>query len=458
MKFVIIGAGDVGVSLCQRLSREEHDVVLIEKNETITQSLSGSADMEIITGNGCSPEILSQAGIGTADYIIAVTNSDEVNMAAVLVGRLFNPSAKRVARIRDLNLDFDPLLKNQLNEYFDLIINPDKAAADYLLQVFQVPGAKEVVDFADGSLLMVAIEVTSDSPIANKELKTIPIPEDQLKFLLIGIVRDDRLIIPRGNHSLQPGDIAYAITVPEKIKLLFELAGGKMHNGREVMIWGGTPVATHLARELEAHGTHVKLVLSNPHEASILADQFTDTLVLVGEGTDKDLLFEENIGEEDAFIAATPDEGNNVLAALLSKKLGAKSSMALVRKGTYLPLVSRVGIDAVVSSRIAAASAIFAHIHADSVIAGTSLHQYGANLVEIKVTPGMKIIDSSIQDLKLPTGIIIAAIVRKDESVIPRGHDIVHEGDTLIIFFLENARKKLEKVIDRSLEHLIHGF
>lgn len=455
MKFIIIGAGAVGTSLSQRLANEQHDVVLIEMYEENLDRVAASLDLEILLGNGCSPELLVRAGINTADYVIAVADVDEVNIAACLIAKLINPLAKRIARIRNIDLVHKEIAIEHVREYFDLIINPDQAAADYLLQLFQVPGAKEIVDFCDGKLRVLALPITTGAALAGRQMSTLSDLKELYPMLVIAILRRNKLIVPRGKDVIQPGDLVYFITTPEKTSVIFEMAGRTFMQGRSAIIWGGNFIGRSLVHGLEEQGVQVKFIVSDPELAAEVVDEFNNALVLNGYGTDQDLLIEENIREADAFISVTPDEENNILASLLAKRLGAKIVMGLINKSTYLTLVNAIGIDVAVSSRLSAARAIFRHVHSESVISEFSLRNLGAGFIEVLADKKMPICSKSLKDLNVPHGIIFSAIVRGEEVIIPRGEDAIEAGDRVLLFVRGTAQKKLEKLLGVKMEFFV---
>lgn len=455
MKFIIIGAGAVGTNLSQRLATGQHDVVLIERFEHNIDKVAASLDVEILLGNGAQPELLAQAGIATADYVISVADNDAVNIAACLAAKLLNPRVKRIARIRDINFLHKDIAEEHVREYFDLIINPDQAAADYFMQLFKVPGAKEVVDFCDGKLRVLALSIAENSKIAGTQIKNFTDLQDQFPLLIIAILRRNKLIVPRARDTIQEGDLVYFVTVPEKTNVLFEICGRSLARGRSAMIWGGNFLGRSLVRSLEAQGIQVKFIISNPELALEVVDEFEDTLILHGSGTDQNLLVEENISEIDAFVAVTPDEENNILGSLLAKRLGVPLVMSLINKNTYLNLVHAIGIDVAVSSQVAAAKAIFHHIHSEAVISEFSLRNLGAGFIEIEVSSGMPITGKTLAEIKSPHGVIFSAIVRGGQVIIPRGSDLILAGDRLVLFVLNTAQKKIEKLLGMKLEFFI---
>jgi trk system potassium uptake protein TrkA len=452
MNFLIIGAGDVGKSLCRKLAAHHHNVVVVDRDSDINDSELAGLDLKIVLGNGCSPETLSAAGIESADFVIAVTDSDEVNIAACFVSRLLNPSPKRIARIRDLELTHRLVAPELLSEYFDLIINPEEAGAEYLLKLFKMPGAREFIDLAGGKVRVLGLSLTPNSPALQLTVAELHELYAEMALRVVAVLRGNKIFCPKTSEKLRVSDVIYVVTVPELTKKAFKVAGRELRDSQTAMIWGGSFLARSLALRLDEEGIRVKLILSDEEEQYAMADQLKHALVLGGEGTDQNLLVEENVDETDAFIAATEDEENNVLGALLAKKLGAKSAVALVSKSTYLPLVSAVGVDVVVSSRLAAASAIFRHIHSRSMLTEIAVQSDGGGFVEIDVSADRPIAGKLLSEIDLPYGVHVGAVLREG-GALPVSPEIrFMEGDRVVFFVLKSSIKKLEKLLDLAIE------
>jgi trk system potassium uptake protein TrkA len=454
MRFIIVGAGDVGISLAEHLTGTNQDVVLIERNEHHLSKIPPSVDAQIIHGNGCQSDVLVNANILKADFFLAVADNDEVNISACLMAKLLNPNAKRIARIRHLDFNHPEIKLHNLTEYFDLIINPDQAGANHLFRLLQAPGAIDVIQFVNGRLHAYGIEIGKNAPCHNVQIKDLAKKAKNIPLVIIAIIRDKKLIVPHGNDYLYSEDIIYAVTPIKYTQKLFDLAGQKNKETRKVMIWGGTILAHFLTKKLQAIGVKVKLILSEEQINEETLDHYPDSLVLQGEGTDQRILLEENVSDADAYIAASPDEEDNVLAALLAKKFGAHTVMALVNKRTYLDLVTKIGVDIVVSTQLAAALAISKYIHPETVLSDSGLNAYDTGFLEITAYPDLPYLGARISDFKLPTGVLFVALVRKNEIIIPKGTDIIEEYDKMIIFSRKNELKKLEKIMDIKIDML----
>lgn len=463
MKFIIVGSGSVGLSLAHRLVRQMHEVTLVERLQAKAAKATALMDINVVTGNGVAPATLIRAGIRTADYVIAVTNSDEANISVALVAKLINPNAKRIVRIRSVDLGHGEIGDHQLHEFFDLIINPDQAAADHFLQLFQVAGAKEVVDFCDRKLRVLGLSISESSPFIFKKLSDLDEIRKNLPVLVLGIVRANNLFVPKGEDRLLPGDVLYCITEPQRTAVLFEMAGREYTEGKSAIIWCGSlakegssrEMAIALANSLSKQGTQVKVIVREGECPQEYVDRLGNALILLGDGTDQALLNEEGIISTDAFFAITEDEEDNILSALLAKRLGVRTSMALVNKAIYLQLVHAIGIDVVVSSREAAAAAIFTHIHPESIVSEFSLRHFGAGFVEFIADKSTPVLGKKLKDCQIPKGVIFAAIVRGGEFFIPMGDDAIELSDRVLVFVTQGAESNLKSLINMNLEFFL---
>ena len=453
MKFIIVGAGNVGLGLAERLVANQHDVTIIEKKESVIQRIPSYLDLQVIRGNACSTQLLLDAGLKNADYLIAASNNDEANISVCLLGKLINSNTKRVVRLHDVDLQRRIIQEKALSEYFDLIIDPDQTGAEHLYRLLKVVGAKDVVEFAGGKLMVLGIEVKENSKLIAKRLSGLKGAVPDAPFLILSVVRDHQLIVPSGKDKLRPHDIAYIVTVPNKVDVVFDLCGQKLEAPKFIVIWGGSELALSLADMLEQTSIQTKLIVPEVKDGGMYyIDRYKNVLVLQGDGTNMQLLVQENISDADVFVAATDDEESNILGSILAKKLGASSTMAMVNKGAYLSLLSTLGVDCVVNSSVAAASAIFRYIHAGSVLSELSMEQRNAGFIEIEITEGSPLIGKLIKDIVFPSNALIAAIERKGEVQIPTGDDSIQVGDVVVVFLLKSEVRKIEKLFQVKLE------
>ena len=451
MKIIIIGAGDVGFNIAQRLSEENHDVVVIEKDPGKINRIQNAIDVQAILGSGTSPSILKEAGIKESDIVVAATDSDEANLIACLYAQNLTDYITKIARIK--NPDY---LKHR--EIFtegcldiDLIINPQSEMVSCMLKLMEVPEASDVLDFADGRIKLIGITIKNNSPLVGHKLSSV---NDYERIMLVGvIVRGEKVIIPSGQDTIQPNDLIYCVTRPEEIPKLFRLLNLREEGLRRVIVIGGGETGLALATSLDSTTINTKIIEKDGQRCLELAENLKKVVVLNGDGTDRDFLVEENVADVDIMVVITGDEENNVLISLLGKALGAKKTVTRIGKLSYIPLVSEIGIDTVVSPRLSAIRAILQYIRKGKVISVAPLKGEGAEVIEVEALETSDIVNIPLAEVNLPKGTIIGAIVRGEEIIIPRGHTTIKPHDHLIIFALKGAIPKLEKLFTVKLEY-----
>ena len=442
MSILIVGGGDIGATLAARLSSESKDVVLIEANAERVRELREVADVQIVEGNGSNPRTLREAGLDEADMLIAVTDSDEVNLLSCLVAASQDVVPTKIARVRDPDL---ALVTPQLfgSGRLDLGINPEEEAAQNILRTLRVPGAVGVYEFSGGKVQVVAFTVDRPSPAVGLSLRELK-PKLGVDCNLMAISREGRLLIPRGPTEIQAGDLLYAAGSPEALRALADLLDKDSREATRIVISGGDHISYYLARLLEAEGIAPTILEADPARGKLLAQMLEKSVVIQGAGTDMELLREENIGATDVFLALTRDEEENILSALLAKSSGAHEVMALIQKPSYVPLASAIGIEAVVSPKQAAISAILHFIRKGKVVSVTTVGEEAAEALEIIVLETSELAGKPLKDADLRDA-VVGAIVRGDEVIIPAGKDVIAAGDHLVVFALRSAIPRLER-------------
>ena len=453
MSIIIIGAGEVGYHLAYRLSKEKKDVVVIDRDLEKIRRVQNTLDVQAIHGSGGSISLLREAGISDANMIIAVTNSDEVNMIACLVAGLQYRVPKKIARVRDpeYSVLFPLFDKEHLD--IDLIINPDHEVVEMILKLMEVPGAVEVVDFADGRVRMVGLPLVSESPMAGKSLSQISRMYPKSGMLIVAVQKGDRIFIPKGPDILAPNDLLFMVMARDKTREALESSGQLRPPIKRVMILGGTPIGLELAKTLEKGDMQVKIVEQNEARCLEIADKCTRAMVLRGDATYQDILIEENVGQMDTFIAVTEDEETNVMISLLAKKFGARRAMTLVNKVGYSPLVHSIGVDVVISPRLAAVNKIMQFIRRGKILSISSLPEENAEAFEAIALETSDLVGRPLRELDFPKDAIVGAIVRDSRVIIPDGSTVIQAGDRVMIFALTTAMAQVEKALMVKLEY-----
>ncbi|MBA7512782.1 Trk system potassium uptake protein TrkA [subsurface metagenome] len=444
LKIIIIGAGKVGCQIAKTLSSENHDVTLIEKNDAIRQSVQNNLDVLTILGNGANVRTLEEAGIKQTDMIITVTSSDEVNMIACMTAKQFDVPQK-IARIRNPEyLYANALSREKLG--IDFTINPERATAKEIVKLLKSPiNVAQVQNFAGGKVQLLEIKVEEKFPFLNQPLKNITF---KYPILIAAIYRNDKIIIPNGEEKIIPGDNLHILIKKDYFLELSEIFNEKPLNVQNVMILGGSRIGLQTALLLTKLGINTKLIERDKEKCKKIAENLPHTLVINGDGTNIDLLKSEGIETTDGFVAVTGFDEDNLLVSLLAKHLGTKKVIAKVDRVNYIPILEKIGVDAVVNPRMTTASAILRFIRRGKIISLTLLKEGEAEVIELMVSPHSKIINTPLRKANLPQNSIIGAIVRQDEVIIPHGDDIIQPEDKIIIFALSSDIKKIEKIFD----------
>lgn len=453
MKIIIIGAGEVGFHIASHLAAENKDVVVIDKNPEATRRVADNIDVQVLVGSGSSPVTLEEAGIHSAEIVLAVTDSDEVNLVSCLVADIVSPGTKKLARIRDEHFDayIEPLRQNA--PHIDTVINPEVEVVKTIERMMTVPGAVDVGEFAEGRVKFVGVRLEENCPLAGKRMMDLPAVLDGRRLLIAAMLRQEELIIPRGADRLMAGDLVYFISEEHALGETMAIFGKRSEPVRRVMIVGGGRIGFRLAHRLEALGFQAKIVERRPERCQMLAECLNKTVVLHGDGSDQDLLTEENIQEVDLMVTLTSDEETNILSSLLAKRLGARKTITKINKFSYLPLMSAIGLDHVVSPRLSAINSILQHIRRGKILSAISLKGEQAEAMEAVALETSEIVGKPLRRIDFPKGSLVTAIIRGQEVIIPTGDSVIAPDDRIIIFARRQAIARVEKILAVKLEY-----
>jgi len=447
LKIIIIGAGEVGFNIANRLSSENKHVVVIDKNEDAVKRLTENLDVQTITSSGSSPEVLIEAGIKEADILLAVTDSDEVNLVSCLMANLLSPQIKKLARIRNSDFDlFHDRFKTN-NPHIDTIINPEIEVVNTIQKLMKLPGAVDVGTFVDGKVKYVGIRIENKSPIAGIRLIDFPTRFGEDRPLIAAIIRNNEVIVPRGSDKVACGDLVYLVCETQKLEKNLGFFGIKLQPIRNVLIVGGGRIGERLAKSLEKDSIKTKIIESDLARCKYLSKQMDKTIVLHGDGSDQTLFLEENAGMSDAIISVTNDDETNILVSLLAKNLGVKNTITRIEKSSYYQLLSTIGIEKVVSPRLSAISSILQDVRKGKVLSDISIQCEKGEFIEAIAIKASGIIDKPIKRIKFPKGSLLVCIIRDNQIIIPTGESIIIPGDRIILFAVKHAIKKLEKLL-----------
>jgi len=442
MKILILGAGQVGSSLAQHLANEANDITIVDTNETTLQQLQDHLDIRTVIGRASHPGILELAGAQDADLLVAVTDSDETNMVACQVAyTLFNTPTK-IARIRSLDYIKHKKLFSNSSLPIDYLISPEQLITDYIHRLIQRPGALQVLDFANGLIQLVAIKAYYGGPLVGHELRTLRKHLPKADTRVAAIYRRGRAIMPEGHTVIEADDELFLIAASKDMLTIMGEIRRLDKPYKRIMIVGGGNIGKRVAQTLE-NEYQVKLIEHNPVRARSLAYDLNNTIVLKGDAADEELLLEENIEKTDVFCALTNEDESNILSSLLAKNLGARKVMALINRAAYVDLIQSGDIDIAISPQQSTISSLLTHIRRGDVVQVHSLRRGAAEAIEAIAhgdSTNSKVIGKSIEELKLPKGTTISAIVRRGEVIIAH-HDTVIETDDHVILFMIDKKK-----------------
>ena len=448
MRVIVIGAGEVGFDVARMLSGENHDVVVVERDPDRVADVREKLDVMAIQGNGAASETLKEAGVADADMLIAVTTVDEVNIIACMMADRLGIETT-IARIRSNEYTDASSVLCAGDFGIDLVIHPEESAADEAARLIRRAGATDALAFADGELQLLGMRLMSGSPALGRRLSEITgNAGSDLSFRLMAIRRGGRTILPRGDEKLMLDDQIFILANHEDSgKLSAILLGSNRRRIKHAMILGGNLVGAHLARSLSDGGTKtIKLIESDHDRARLLAEELPGVLVLQGDPTDIDLLAAEGLADMDALAAVTADEESNLVASLMGKHLGVAKTVALLSKRAYIPISQTIGLDAAINVKLAVTSEVSRFLRGKHVLSVATIPGIDAEILELRAEPNSPITRDTLQNLKLPRGVLLGAVTGSHGVKIATGSTQVLTNESAIIFTLPHLTKKIERL------------
>jgi trk system potassium uptake protein TrkA len=447
MNIVIVGGGLVGATLAAKLSRDGHDVTLVEQNVAKVRELGEGADVQVVEGNGATAPVLRRAGVEKAGLLIATTDSDEANMVVGLLATARYRVPRVVVRLRDPahGEGFRLISRDHQGEHFQ--VNPEAAAVDRISSLLAVPGAVDVMSFMDGELLVAGFGISADSDFAGLSLAHMKLLFPATPTLVVAIHREAQWIVPHGQQEIRAGDLVYFAIARHELDAVLGLVGALQQKEGHVMIAGASRVGRALAHRLEDTDTRVILVEEDPALARRAAEELNSTLVITGLVTDQALLEEEDIERVATFVALTPDHEVNLVSSLLAKRLGAARAFALVDNPALANLIGQIGIDAVISPRLLAVSAILRHIRRGRVRSVAALLEDKVEIIEAEAVRGSPLTSATLAEVGLPRGVLVAALRRNGHLLLPGGSDQVEAGDYLLLITTAEKASRLDEYL-----------
>ncbi len=456
MKVVISGAGRVGGTIARELAREGNAVCVIDQSAELAQALSETADVQAITGHGAYPAVLARAGARDADMLIAVTGSDEVNMVAAQIARTVFEVPLTVARIRRggyLEAPWSDLF-NRHNLSIDVIISPEFEVAKHVVRRLRNPGATEAFAFADGRAELVGVRLVSDTPAVATPLEQLIELFPDLRMRVVGVVREGRVFTPALSDQLAVGDLVYFVADTEHVRRTLELMGHSEAEARRIVIVGAGNIGLAVAQSLEAQpGFRLKLIEADKAQAESAAETLRRTLVLHGDGLDRNLLREAGVFEAETALALTNSDEVNILTSVLALTEGAARSIALVTKRDYQGVVDRLGLDAFIDPREVTVSSILQHVRKGRIKSLFSIEDGAAEVIEAVALDTSPLTGKALGHVERPNGVSIGAVVRNDAFHTPDPELVIQAGDRVIVLAERGRIREVERLFRVSLQY-----
>ncbi|MBL3598573.1 MAG: Trk system potassium transporter TrkA [gamma proteobacterium endosymbiont of Lamellibrachia anaximandri] len=457
MKIIILGAGQVGRSVANALVHEDNDITVVDQNNDLLLELQDRLDLGIVQGHAGQPEVLRRAGAEDADMILAVTNSDETNMVACQVAYTLFHTPMKIARVRSqAYLDYPEIFAHEAFPV-DELISPEQLVTEYILRLVEYPGALQVLDFARGRVRLVAVKAYYGGPLVGHKLRTLyeHIPNTDAR--VAAIYREGEVIQPLGDTVIEADDEVFFIAATENIRAVMSELRKQEKRYKRLIFAGAGNIGRRLAQSLESK-YRVKLIDSDLDRAREIAERLDKTIVLHGDAADEDLLLEENIENTDVFCAVTNDDEANILSAMLAKRLGAGKVMALINRAAYVDLVQSGPIDIAISPELATIGSLLTHVRRGDVVVVHSLRRGAAEAIEA-VAHGdrgsSKVVGRTIDEIKLPKGASIGAVVRGEEVLIAHHDTTIESGDHVILFLVDKRQiRDVEKLFQVGVTFL----
>ncbi len=448
MYVVIVGAGEVGRYLAEILVEEGHDVAVVEADEEAARQLDSEMDCLVVHGSGVNRSVLIQAGVKKADLFIAVTQVDEVNLVAAMIGSRLCAVPLTVARVRELEHYQAGALQAE-DMGLSLLVGPEKSVAAQVVSLLSFEGAGEIRYLANGRLVLLELPLSSDSPLCHETLAELSsiFPEPSLVAAVSG---ESGLRIPRGDDILRADERVEILTSPENIDEFLILSGKPWHHVRHVLIIGCGSIGFRLARELERKKIYPTIIEADRSRAEWVSRKLTKSIVLHGDGTDPDLLRENLEDVADAVVVLLEDDEKSVLVGLMAKHLGAKKVVVRSDKLAYAPIAHKMGIDALISPRRALANSILHFVRRGQVAITHMLGDHEGEVLELKIPKepeNSRLIEVPLKDLDFPLDALVGGVLREEKAFIPTGETIFEAGDTLLVITLPSAITQVEKLV-----------
>lgn len=449
MKIIILGAGQVGASLAEHLADEQNDITVVDLDSDRLRELQDRLDIGTVTGQASHPDALQRAGADDADMLIAVTNSDEINMVACQVAYTLFRTPTKISRIRALPYLEKRQMFNNDQIPIDVIISPELLVTRYIQRLIEYPGALQVLDFADGKVQLAAVKAYYGGPIVGNELRDIRSHMPNIDTRVAAIFRRNQAIMPMADTVVEADDEVFFIASSDNIRPVMSELRRLDKPYKRILIAGGGNIGERLANALE-DSYQIKVIEQSYARCRQLSESLRHTIVLNGNASDKDLLIAENIESVDVFCALTSDDEANIMSSMLAKRLGAKKVITLIANPAYVDLVQGGEIDIAISPQQITMGSLLTHVRRGDISNVHSLRRGAAEALEVIAhgdARSSKVVGKRLDEIEKIEGSSIGAIVRGDEVLIAHRYLVVEPEDHLIVFLTDKSKiKQVERL------------
>ena len=456
MRVIICGAGRVGYNIAEYLAKEENDVTVVDLHRDLISRINEELDVNALLGHASNPDILKAAGANDADMIVAVTQSDEVNMVACQIGHSLFGIPKKIARVREqayLQPEWSNLF-SRAHMPIDVIISPEVIVAKDIYQRLAVPGTTFVNILADGLAHMIGLVCEEDCPVINTPLGQLNNLFPDLSFQVLAVLRDNKPIIPDDTDQLEIDDEVFFIVDTRHLKRVMTAFGHEEDEARKIVIAGGGNIGITLANLIQerAKGVQIKMIEQDKARAEVLSEKLEDVIVLNGSSLDRDILNEASIDTAETLVAVTNDDESNILGSLLAKQYGCDRAITLVNNEAYYPLVGPLGVDAMVSPRSIIVANIMQHVRRGRIKGLYNIRDGFAEVLEAEVSETSSIVNTTIEELNLPHEVIVGGVIRDEEFLMPEPGFTIRAGDDVIILASRAQAQNVEKMFSVQVD------
>lgn len=456
MKVIVCGAGRVGYGIAEKLCAENNEVTVIDLSAKLIHKISTNLDVRGVVGHGAHPDVLVRAGIETTDMIIAVTHLDEVNMIACQLAHTLFDVQTKIARVRAQNY-LDPAWQDLFSRNhmpIDVVISPELEVATAVLQRVTTPGAFMNTPFSNGRVSLLGVRLLENCPISNTALTQLTELFPDLNSMVVGIKRGGKLFVPKGEDQILSGDEIYVIAHQDQVNRTLDILGRNEDRGRRIIMVGGGNIGVNLASELEKiPGIRTRMIELDKHTAQKASISLKKTVVLHGDGLDRDTLLEAGVNSADISISISDDDRVNVLSAGLAKEAGVRRALCLVNDRTLDALKESLGVDIFIDPRETTISIILQHVRKGRILAVQTIEDGQAEVIEAIALSTSPLVGRPLRDVDIPSGIRVGAVTRNDEVLFPSGSFVIKAEDHVILFVERSEIPTVEKMFRVSAEY-----